>query len=192
VAGLARLTDDGKTAVLYTSLAGVEEVATLDLATLKVKPVLLRKTVDYVVVPAGTRRAILVHRPASTGATDETEQFVDLSHGYTLFDLDTGFTKLVVTPFAPSEIAVSQDPSKAFLLLPDPAGIDHAVQEADLGTFMTRDYNLGSYPQHVRVLESAGVAAITQQHPSGRITFIATQGGTTKTVTGFELNSAVQ
>jgi hypothetical protein len=44
----------------------------------------------------------------------------------------------------------------------------------------------------VRVLESAGVAAVTQQHPSGRITFITTQDGTTKTVTGFELNSAVQ
>jgi hypothetical protein len=192
LAGLARLTDDGKTAVLYTSLLGVEEVATLDVATMKVKPVLLRKTVDYVVVPAGSRRALLVHRAAATATTDPTEQFVDGSEGYTLFDLDTGFTKLVLTPFRPSEIAMSGDPAKAYVLLPDPYGVDHAVQEAHLGTFMTRDFALGSTPQHVRVLDSAGVAAVTQDHPSGRITFIDTGSGASKTVTGFELNGAVQ
>lgn len=189
-AGLARITDDGRTAVLYTSVTGVEQVATLDFATLSVKPVLLRKTVDHVILPPGARKALLVHRPApgAGGAKDEVEQMVDDSEGYTLFDLDSGFTKLVLTPVKPGEIAFSDAPRKGFLLLRDPAAVSHAVQEADLASFMTRDHPLGSAPEHVRVLAGAGAAAVTQYHPSGRITFIDVKTGEARTVTGFELN----
>lgn len=193
IAGLSRITDDGKTAVLYTSVKGVEQVATLDLGTLELKPVLLRKTVDSVVIPPGIRRAILVHRAVSdTTETDEVEALVDKSEGYTMFDLDSGFTKLVLTPVKPAGIALSQIPFKAFLLLPDPSQVSHVVQEAHLITFKTRDFPLGSSPQYVRVLKNAGLAAVTQDHPSGRITFVDLVTGETKTVTGYELNGLVK
>ena len=198
-AGLARITSDGKTALLYTSVAGIEQVATLDLTTHAVKPVALRKTVDYVYLPDGGRTAVLVHKPAKGPLydNDSTEAFVDDSQGYTLFDLDTGFTKLVLTPVAPKEIVTSAltaggKPEKAWLLLPDPKGLAHEVQEAQLSTLLTTSHPLGSRPQFARWLQSAGVLAVTQQHPSGRISFIDTQTGTAKTVTGYELNGLVK
>lgn len=193
-AGLARISDDGKTALLYTSVAGIEQAATLNLLTLQVKPVLLRKTVDYVFLPPGSRKAILVHKPADgPGSKDDpVEALVDKSEGYTLFDLDTGFSKLVLTAVRLSEIATSKQPDKAWLLLPDPAGLQHAAQAVDLASFLTKDTQLGSKPEHVRDLPKAGVVAVTQAHPSGRITFVAVKTGEAKTVTGYELNALVK
>jgi DNA-binding beta-propeller fold protein YncE len=191
-AGLARITDDGKTAVLYTSVEGIEQAATLDLKTLEVKPVLLRKTVDFVVLAPGSRKALLVHKaiPGATG--EEVEAFVDRSEGYTLYDLDTGFSKLVLTSVVPSEIAFAADSSRGYVLLPDPASVNHLVQQASLDSFMTLDYPLGSKPEHARALKKAGVMAVTQDHPSGRISFIDVQTGEIRTVTGYELNGLVK
>jgi hypothetical protein len=190
--GLARLTEDGKTALLYTSVAGIEQVATLDIATGNVTPVAIKKTIDNALLVPGTRKAILLHKPgAGPGYSDLTEKFVDDSQGYTLYDLDTGYTKLVLTPVKPLEVALSQGPDKAWLLLPDPKGLAHLVQEADLTSFQTVDHPLGSAPEHGRYLQKAGVVAVTQTHPSGRITFLDAKTGQAKTVTGFELNGQV-
>ena len=191
--GLARLTEDGKTALLYTSVAGVEQVATLDIATGAVQAVSIKKTIENVLLVPGTRKAILLHKPGpGPGHEDPTEKFVDDSQGYTLYDLDAGYTKLVLTPVKPLEVAFSQAPHKAWLLLPDAKGLDHLVQQADLGSFQTVDHQLGSAPQHARYLIKAGVVAVTQTHPSGRITFIDGKTNQAKTVTGFELNGKVQ
>lgn len=192
-AGLARISDDSQTAVLYTSVGGVEQAATLDLKTGLVSAVLLRKTVDYVYLPAGTRKAILVHKPADgPGHKDSTEAFVDDSEGYTLFDLDTGFTKLVLTPFALTRIAVSKAPDKAFLLLPDPKGVEHTVEMVALDTFLRTPIPLGSKPLFAATLPTAKVVAVTQEHPSGRISFVDVDTGKAKTVTGYELNGLVK
>jgi|GEM_PF-1023889 len=193
-AGLARITDDGKTAVLYTSVPGVENAATLDLQSGVVKPVKLRKTVDYVVLPAGSRKAILVHKPAAGPSynDDKVEAFVDDAEGYTVFDLDSGYTKLFVTPNAIGSIATSEKPSKAMMLLADPKGAKHTVDVVELDTFLSQSIVLGSAPEFGRVLSKAGVVAVTQQHPSGRISFIDLQTNKAKTVTGFELNGLVK
>lgn len=194
VAGLASITDDGKTAILYSSVAGVESVAALDLPTRKLVAVPLRKTVDYVWLAAGSRTAVLVHKPADGPLhnVDETEAFVDDSQGYTLFDLDTGYTKLVLTAAAPGGIAASALPKRAWILLPDPADQDHRVQAVTLSNLLVQELTLPSRPEYVRPLDAAGVVAVSQQHPTGRMTFFDAADGSAKTVTGFELNGLVK
>ncbi|MBM4342543.1 MAG: hypothetical protein FJ100_04105 [Deltaproteobacteria bacterium] len=192
-AGLARVTDDGKYALLYTSVDGVEQVATLELGSGKVQAVAIKKTVDSVILPPGTHKAVLLHKPAAgKGVTDPTEKFVDDADGYTLLDLDTGYSKLVLTPVKPSGVALSQAPDKAWFLLPDPKGVAHTVQAAALASFLTAEHALGSKPEHARFLPKAGVMAVTQLHPSGRVTFLDAKTGVAKTVTGYELNSKVK
>ncbi len=188
-AGLAQITGDGKTALLYTTAAGIEQAATLDFATRTIAPVLLRKTVDFAILVPGTRKAILVHVPAhGPNYDDATEKFVDDSQGITLYDLDTGYTKLVLTPVRPTGIATLSTPELAWLLLPDPAKLDHGVLRANLTQFQTEIIALGSAPEYARVLEQAQVVAVTQTHPSGRVTFLPVGAGEAKTVTGYELN----
>lgn len=191
-AGLAQITGDSKTALLYTTASGIEQAATLDFATKVIKPVLLRKTVDFVVLVPGTRKAILVQTPAhGPNYADPTEAFVDDSQGLTLYDLDTGYTKLVLTPVRPTGIATLSDPALAWLLLADPANVNHGVLRVNLAGFQTEILPLGSAPEYARVLEDAQVVAVTQTHPSGRVTFLPIGQGVAKTVTGFELNAKV-
>ena len=193
-AGLARITDDGKTAILYSSVGGIESLASIDLKTRKGILVPLRKTVDYIWLAKGAHTAVLVHKPAPGPLYDQdtTEQFVDDAQGYTLLDVDTGYTKLVLTDVAPVGIAASASPSKAWILLPDPKNVAHRVQAAGLDSLLVTDHPLGSRPQYVRPLDAAGVVAISQQHPSGRMSFIDAQTGTAKTVTGYELNGLIK
>lgn len=66
------------------------------------------------------------------------------------------------------------------------------MQEIEHKTFLTSDHPLGSSPEHVRFLKKASTMAVTQTHPSGRITFFGTNGGAAKTVTGYELNGLVK
>ena len=192
-AGLARLSHDGKTAVLYTTVAGIEQVAALDLVTRKLKAVLLKKTVESVVPVLGLRKVMLLHKPAPGPKTDDpVEMHVDQSHGYTLYDLDTGFTKLVLTPVKPTAMVLSAQPARAWLLLPDQPGGLQQVQQADFATFLTQEVTLGSKPTHVTLLDKAAMVAVAQDHPSGRITFVPFAGGEPKTVTGYELNGLVK
>lgn len=191
-AGLAHVTDDGKTAILFTTVDGVEQAATLDLATRVIAPVLLRKTVDFVLLVPGTRKAVLVHKPAhGPNYYDKTEAFVDDSQGITLYDLDTGYTKLVMTPVKAAGIATLADPALAWLLLRDVGGTNNGVLRANLKGFQTEIVPLGSPPEFARVLEAAGVVAVTQTHASGRVSFLPVDGGEAKTVTGYELNGKV-
>lgn len=193
-AGLAHITDDGKAALLYSSVNGVESMASVDLETRKGILVPLRKTVDYVWLAKGAHTAVLVHKPAAGPLydSDTTEKFVDDSQGYTLLDLDTGYTKLVLTDVAPVGIAASAVPSKAWILLPDPKNVSHKVQAAGLDTLLVTDHALGSRPLFVRPLDAAGVVAVSQQHPSGRMTFLDAKTGQAKTVTGYELNGLIK
>lgn len=193
-AGLSRLSDDGKTAILYSSVPGIESVAAIDMATRKGTLVALRKSVDYVWLAPGATTALLVHKPAKGPLydADSTEKFVDDSQGYTLFDMNTGYTKLVLTEAAPVGIAASDKPAKAWVLLPDPKGIAHKVQEAGLQSLLVVDHTVGSAPQHGRALQAAGLVAVSQNHPSGRMTFFDAATGAAKTVTGYELNSLVK
>jgi hypothetical protein len=191
--GLAQLSADGKTAVLYTTVAGTEKVAALDLVTRKVKPVLLKKTVQAVVPALGARKVLLLHAAdPATKADDPVEKQVDASQGYTLYDLDTGYTKLVLTPVKPSALVQAAQPPRAWLLLPDQPGAVHQVQRADFASFLTQEVTLGSRPTHATLLEKAAMVAIAQDHPSGRITFVPVAGGEPKTVTGYELNGLVK
>lgn len=194
-AGLARLTSDGQTALLYTSIGGVEEVGVLDLLTGSVQRVAVRKVVDNVVILPGSRKALLLHRPAQgPGYSDPAEQLVDDAEGYSVLDLDSGFAKLVLTPVRPGEIAGSglsgDNSAKAWLLLP--GGTSHAVQSLGLKNLLTKDHELGSKPKYIRWLPQAGVLAVIQEHPSGRVTFLNAETGAAKTVTGFQLGGLLQ
>jgi len=193
ISGLARISDDGKTALLYSTVSGVEQVGIMDLKSLSIQPILIRKTVDFVFIPKGSRKAVLVHRPADgPTAADTTEKFVDDSHGYTFIDLDSAFTKLVLTPVQATGIALSHKPPKLFMLLPDPKAVNHGVHVASVDTFLSETLHLGSRPEFIRFLEGAKMMAVTQAHPAGRITFVQVESGDAKTVTGYELNSRVK
>jgi hypothetical protein len=65
------------------------------------------------------------------------------------------------------------------------------VDLVNLETFIVDGLNLGSPPQGLSYVELTDKIMISQEHPTGRITFVR-GNGEVQTVTGFELSDAVK
>ncbi len=184
-------------ALLYTNAFYEEKLVVVDLAApahpVRVLP--LEKGVRLVAIAPEGKTALVLHTrlpgdPQQAGSVDE---LVDRSFGYSLVDLSSGFAKLAITPVDPGSFAFAPDGGTAYLGL-DGGDAENAVrrlQVIDLRTFVVRDLQLGSPPEVVGVLPSAGKAFVSQRHPLGRVTFVSFTDGHTSTVTGFELGSHI-
>lgn len=194
--GLAWLTDDDSLALLYTTDKEVEAIVALDLAALTTKTILLQKAVRAVATTEDSRWALLVHQrrfdtdPGGTTRT-QVDAEVDQSWGYTVVDLKTGFAKLFLTAVDVAAVAFAPADNKAYVMLPGGTSAGHSVGELRLGPLLEERIKLVSPPTHLIPVLAAHRMAVSQQHPSGRVTFVDTKVGGTSTVTGFELNALI-
>ncbi len=194
-AGAAVLSPDGQHALLYSTLSDDEVLLQFDLAdpvgTLRARA--LQKKVAGIAIGPASRRALLYHRnaPGTPVPGEPQDDFVDKSWGFSFYDLDGGRVGLQLTPGEPTGYAFSADDAQLFVLLPDPSGDKHEVAAVDLAHFDVSLLRLGSYPEVILDVESAGQMAVSQQHPTGRISFIDTTTGVVRTVTGYQLNSLI-
>jgi hypothetical protein len=76
------------------------------------------------------------------------------------------------------------------LLRDDAAGV-RRVDLVDLRTFIVDALELGSPPEGAGWVDATAKIFVSQEHPTGRITFID-QAGNVETVTGHRLNDAVK
>lgn len=193
--GSATLSADGRRALLYTNATAIERVATLDLAASPVTASVrvLQKAVRTAGFAPDGRTALILHSRTGDGSGGSVAAIVDASWGYSVLDLDTGFVKLTLTPVDPGAFAFAPDAGTAYLALSagDAEGAISTMQVIDLRSFVVEDVRLGSPPELVGVLPAAGVAFVTQAHPLGRVTFVPLGATTTRTITGFELNSHI-
>jgi hypothetical protein len=194
--GSASLTSDSKRVLLYSTAQNIERLLIADLDGIKpTLPVRLRKTVRSVTISPDNLSAVIVHRkadgdPAAKGIDVETQ--IDRALGYSVVGLTDGFAKLQLTEAEPGAMAVTPDSSKLFVLLHNEALSLRIAQRVDLASFLVDDFVLGSAPLTVSALPtSIGRVFISQDHPSGRISFINWITGETASVTGFELNGRI-
>jgi hypothetical protein len=189
--GSATLAPDGTLAILYTTAVNTEETVTLlDLETLELRPVALKKTVRAVAIAEDNRTALVVHNKLAGDPLQESDPDVrtDMSYGYSVIELGTTFSRLQLTP---SDI-------KAFTILPEAEWLfvlfeqDWQVECMPLGSFVPEHVTLASRPVAMGVVPDSQRLFVGQQHPDGRITFIDWETLETTSVTGFELNSKIQ
>jgi hypothetical protein len=197
-AGAAVVTKDGTRAVLYTTVGEVKAVTMMDL-TLSDYPLQtfqVQKSVVGVDVSEGGNNAIVFHDieafPADAGNLEKT---IAQSHGFTLFDLDTGYRKLIQTNHKWSQhLFIAKEPGidlKAYVLTPDPAQMAHKVQEIDLTTYIVSPLPIASRPLSMVYVPASRKVAVSQDHLNGRITFVDVDSGETYSVTGYELNGLI-
>jgi DNA-binding beta-propeller fold protein YncE len=127
--------------------------------------------------------------PPRDPATEELERQIDLSFGYSLIDLASGFTKLQLTDEDVGPVAIVPDGSHAFALFRNDAAGVREVQRIVLASFRVERTRLGSPPQSLGVVGDTFRVFVGQEHPEGRITFFDWRDGDSEAVTGFELNS---
>jgi DNA-binding beta-propeller fold protein YncE len=195
--GSAAIDAAGRRALLYTNAAELERVVALDLEDpahpLEVWP--LEKGVRAVAFAPDGEKALVLHSkaPGDPLATTDVDEFIDRSYGYSVLHLASGFAKLRVTPVDPGAFAFTPDARDAYLTLDggDAEGATTRLEIIDLATFVVREVELGSPPESVGVLPTAGVVFVSQRHPMGRVTFLELGTDARRTVTGFELNSHI-
>jgi hypothetical protein len=197
-AGAAVVSPTGERAVLYTTTGTVKSVAVMDLAgkdhSWEVFPV--QKNVKGVDLSTSGSRALVLHERegASPGASG-VDQTIAQSHGFSLFDLDSGFRKLIVTENRWSThlfVGRQGAEDRLFVLTPDPKEINHFVQVVDLVTFIAEPVRLSSQPTSMVHVPVSGQVAVAQEHDNGRISFVDVVTGQVYSVTGYELNGLIQ
>ncbi len=83
------------------------------------------------------------------------------------------------------------DGARAAVLLRDDAAQVRKVDMVDLGTFIVAPLLLGSPPEGAGHVAATDKIYVSQQHPTGRITFVGATGEV-QTVTGYVLNDSVK
>jgi hypothetical protein len=197
-AGAAVVTADGSRAVLYSTVGNAKAVAVMDLndAGFAWEAYAAQKSVVGVSVSQHGSTALVLHEvEAYSAEASGLDKMIAQTNGFTLFNLDTGYRKLIQTEnHWTQSLFVSEDPAadlRAFVLTPSASGIGHTVQSADLDTYIVEDVSLASEPMAMVYVPLARRVAVAQDHPNGRITFIDVDTGKTYSVTGYELNGLI-
>ncbi len=189
-AGQAHISDDGSLVALFSNQSGEELLGLYDVMERSVRIVGLHKTVKTVAFTPGVDILVVIHGKAEGAPEDPTdyEQVVDHSHGYSLVSLGgDGTVKQQLTPANPEPFLIRPDGEKIYLLQRDDAADVREVEVIDTNSFVVGTIRLGSPPVAVGYVPESNKIFVSQDHPSGRITFIDGSENT-QTVTGFELN----
>jgi DNA-binding beta-propeller fold protein YncE len=195
-AGLAELTPLADKALVFTSVEDRKAMTVVDLETETFETYPLRKGVRGVAIAPTGDQAIIFHNKADGNPIpgEPEDDFIAKSFAYSVFDINTGYTKIETVPTEAGEFVFSQDSQRVYLLLNDKAKDVRQVEIIDLTSFRTQSLRIGSPPDHIGLIPNDGnpKVYISQEHPVGRMTFIEEQSGVIKTVTGFELNSLIE
>ncbi|MCH9687785.1 MAG: hypothetical protein K0V04_40520, partial [Deltaproteobacteria bacterium] len=145
--------------------------------------------VDHPVVSVGMApdgdNAMLIHE------FDDSEPSAPWS--YTLLDLTKEFPvkKLQIVEAEPGAVVFTPSGDQAVVLLRDDAADVRRVDLVDLRTFIVDGLGLGSPPEGAGYVDATDKIFVSQEHPTGRITFLD-RDGNVETVTGYRLNDAVK
>ena len=112
---------------------------------------------------------------------------------YTIVDLSVPFPikKVQTAEAKPGTVIFTPAGDRAAVSIRSDSASVRRVDLVDLGTFIVDGLELGSPPQGLAYVEATDKIMISQEHPTGRLTFVDGDGDV-QTVTGFELSDAVK
>jgi hypothetical protein len=189
--GSVTLSPDAKWALLYTTVDQTQEHLTiLNLETREVRTVDLRKSVRAVAVDENSRFALVLHQKLdkTSEEPESPDALIDLSYGYSLVDIESGFTRLQTTASEIAAFDLIPAAKKLFVLLQE----QQQVQCMSLTSFVPENLTLASRPLSMGAVPASEKVFVGQDHPDGRITFIDWSTLAMTSVTGFELNSEIE
>jgi hypothetical protein len=193
--GRAIVTQDGKTAILFTTAAPVERITVLTLPpTPTFRTIVLHAPVLAVFPTADAKNAIVLNdvtpQPQSTvrGAFSIVPIAADLP------------AKIVSLNAPPTAVALSPASDRALVTVRDDSSSTYGLYVGMMPSLQVVQYPLASPPIAVGIAASAERGYAAQDYPEGRITFVdlTSQGcdgsascSAVRTITGFELGARV-
>ena len=189
----------GMFALVYSNAVGDESFARVDLPSGTVTRFPLEKWVDEIGISPDSRSAVIIHKAnPATIATDPYEAAVDRDEGFSVFDINSGFSQLQRTGrVRPTRYAFSPLGGFIGVALRDDAAKHFALEAVNLSTLVSTTLALASTPLFMGTVPQApGITPhrvfVSQEHPAGRISVIQLDTGQVRTATGFTLNAEIE
>jgi hypothetical protein len=184
--GSVSLSPGGSTGLLYTNAIASQRLDVLDmtLASPTTRPVKLYSPVLGVFSSPNGQDAVVVHQASATDAAGDL--------AFSLVPIASALpAKIVSTKAKPFAVGFDAASGHAVVAEKDDTAKIYGVYVAKFPELMVDRYDLASPPIAVGVVDGAGRAFVSQNHPDGRITFIDLTSGEARTLTGFELAARV-
>jgi len=185
VAGAATISNDDKKVALYTTVGDVDRnivtILTQKDSKWIVKHSVLSRNVSAVICAPDSKSLIAVHNKLN--ATELSTGSSNKKYSYSLIKLPDLQTKFQQTDMKPEQILLTPDGDYAYLIF-----ADKSINIINLNSFIVDSILLGSVPVIAGYASLTNKIFIAQKHPSGRMSFMNTNGTGIKTVTGYTLN----
>lgn len=184
--GAATLSKDGQFAALYTSVA--DDNSNRKVLTLlqrnadqsfSVKNTLLNRDIRGISPSPDSQSLIVVHEYYTNHESNAALH----PYSYSLVKLPGMQSKFQQLPVDPIQMLTTEDGAFAYMLLST-----KEIQIINLETFIVDTMQLGSMPTAAGYASLTDKIFISQEHPSGRMTFMDATAENVKTITGYTLN----
>ena len=144
------------------------------------------KPVSNIGISPTSETAVIFH-PQSNGDTPSDSQFYS-RYALSLVDLGDFFTSAYQLAAEPDSFASTPDGKIGFYTMKN----QPYLELLNYQTFVPSEIRLPSNPVHLGTLPETNTAFISQEHDLGRISFFDTDEEVLQTITGFELNAAIE
>jgi DNA-binding beta-propeller fold protein YncE len=186
VFGSLILSPDSSQGLLYSTASGE---STMGIWERGVDDIVVRglvKPVSNIGISPTSETAVIFH-PQSNGDTPSDSQFYS-RYALSLVDLGDFFTSAYQLAAEPDSFASTPDGKIGFYTMKN----QPYLELLNYQTFVPSEIRLPSNPVHLGTLPETNTAFISQEHDLGRISFFDTDEEVLQTITGFELNAAIE
>jgi DNA-binding beta-propeller fold protein YncE len=177
---------DGGRALLYTNASAVARLAIWDIRGGGFEERSLVKPVSVVAISPAGDTAVVFHTREDADDAEQTE-FTD-AWAVTLMEVAGARENRLLLPAEPTGYSLSDDSRWGFFILDG----EPLVEACSFASLIPDLVTLPSEPAFVGVLPGRSVAWASQAHDLGRLSFYDPDATTLDTITGFELNSAIE
>lgn len=186
VFGSLILSPDSSQGLLYSTASGESTMGIWERDADEITVRGLVKPVSSVGISPTGETAVVFH-PQSNGDTPSDSQFYN-RHALSLVDLGDFFTSAYQLAAEPDSFASTPDGKIGFYTMKN----QPYLELLDYQTFVPSEIRLPSNPVHLGTLPDTNTAFVSQEHDLGRISFFNTDEEVLQTITGFELNAAIE
>ena len=186
VFGSLLLSPDGSQGLLYSTASGQATMGIWDRDTDEVTVRGLVKPVSSIEINPTSDTAIVFH-PQENGDIDSSSPFYN-KFAISLVSLDDLFSSSYQLANEPSAFAHTPDGRMGFYTMANMPYLEILNYES----FVPNEILLPSNPIHLGSLPDTNTVFISQEHNLGRISFYESEEEKLQTITGFELNAAIE
>jgi DNA-binding beta-propeller fold protein YncE len=180
------LSPDSSQGLLYSTASGESAMGIWERGSDEITVRGLVKPVSSMGISPTGETAVVFH-PQNNGDTPSASPFFN-RHALSLVDMGDFFSSSYQLAAEPDSFASTPDGKIGFYTMKNQPYLELLNYE----TFVPSEIQLPSNPVHLGMLPDTNTSFVSQEHSLGRISFYNTDDEKLQTITGFELNSAIE